>query len=72
MNPILKWRKSLKMSQRVFARHLSTLRGATVTQAQVSGWENGAGMSRATRVMLNRFSGGLVPLETTTTDRKAG
>lgn len=63
MNPILEWRVSLRMSQEVFAAHLTGMRGSLFTQPQVSNWENWGGISKSTLLWFEQHSGGFVTVK---------
>ena len=47
-------RSALDWTQLDLARFLTEMRGASVTQAQVSNWESGAHMHRSTAAFLMR------------------
>lgn len=60
MNPLKAWRDELQMTQAQFAAHLTELRGAPVTQAQVCVWENWGPVSGSTLAQLELISEGRV------------
>lgn len=55
-----RWRDDLGFTQKQMAAHLSKLRGAAVTPAQVCNWENGAGVSPAMHDTLARIGAGRI------------
>lgn len=59
-SPIKLWRAAEGLRQEDVLVLIAGDRGVSVRQPQLSAWENGAGMSRANRLMFERISAGEV------------